>query len=56
MDVKYLGFLVGVETHKNQQLEQVQNKIRKKLWLWALVKLYLVGKVVLVNNILLATM
>ena len=35
MVVKYLGFLVGVEIQKNQQLEQVKDKIRKKLRLWA---------------------
>ena len=35
MAVKYLGFLVGVETPKNQQLKQVKDKIRKKLWMWA---------------------
>ena len=56
MSVKYLGFLVGVETPKNQQLEQVKEKIRKKLRLWASVKLSLAGRVVVVNHILLATM
>ena len=56
MVVKYLGFLVGVETPKNQQLEQVKDKIKKKLRLWASVKLSLAGRVVMVNHILLATM
>ena len=56
MAVKYLGFLVGIETPKNQQLEQVKDKIRKKLRVWASVKLSLAGRVVVVNHILLATM
>ena len=56
MTLKYLGFLVGVETPKNQQLEHVKDKIRKKLRLWASGKLSLIGRVVVVNHILLATM
>ena len=56
MVVKYLGFLVGVESKQNQQLEHVKDKIRKKLHLWASVKLSLAGRVVVVNNILLVTM
>ena len=47
---------MGVEIQKNQQLEQVKDKIRKKLRLWASVKLSLAGRVVMVNHILLATM
>ena len=56
MAVKYLGFLVGVESKKNQQLEHMKDKIRKKLCLWASIKLSLEGRVVVVNHILLATM
>ena len=47
---------MGIETPKNQQLEHVKDKIRKKLRLWASIKLSLVGRVVVVNHILLATM
>ena len=54
--VKYLGFLVGIEIQKNQQLEQVKDKIRKKLRVWASVKLSLACRVIVVNHIFLATM
>ena len=53
---KYLGFMMGRSISKGAQLAHVQAKINKKLNQWSRSKLSFAGRILVANQVLLATM
>ncbi|MCO5557347.1 hypothetical protein L7F22_010910 [Adiantum nelumboides] len=52
---RYLGFYVGLEVFPRQQFEPVLTSIQRKLYHWDSMHLSLAGRVLVVNQVLLAT-
>ena len=54
--VRYLGCHVGLELSAEQQIAPLLLSIRRKLVFWSSARLSLAGRVVVANQVLLATM